>query len=690
VCCTWARYRSSDDGGWPREPLGHLWPNVELAGEALLKPGAPEDTGIEIQVRSRHEGSHWRVSVFLVNVTPTGEGSPAAEECVFQPQIRVRCGNGTGLVPLDEARSSTDDEQSTLAMLYRNRRSYARGHLCAAVWEEFDPERAHPALPPLSAAPYCWADGGAVFGAEVQARFSPAHVRSEYVPVVPVSAPDRSWDPAQPSPELRPDVLSEMWEPATLRAALSPLTAAYAAWVTSREREIAGLPKDDHQAGHNAIARARAALQRIQAGIDLLVQDADARLAFCFANQAIAMQSRWTKGGRVNPWFPFQLAFQLLNLSAIVQRDHGDRGVCDLLWFPTGGGKTEAYLGLAAFTMAYRRLRTLRAGDGLKGEGVAILSRYTLRLLTIQQFRRALALITACELLRVQRSAGEALGWRPKRCKDPSNALWGAGRFSAGLWVGGGVTPNNLQSFEYRKETGEIVHVPGALEILEGRRQGEGEPAQVLSCPACGSILAVPPEGFQLGETQTLHLVLGDAPQAASPPEAAQLSDASFQVTSRTVSAHADARYCTLTLHFTPSRDVYPQTVDDWCKNHVLPAMGPGTRLAAARGSRPGYFLRNADWGRSEKPVDFEVYCPNPGCELNTGVQWKEATASGACSAMIAARLAVAGCNGKRPRRVALGPRIRHSGRRRGRRHAVRFQPGRLMSRFTSAAHQWS
>ena len=445
-----------------------------------------------------------------------------------------------------------------------------------------------------------------------------------------------------------------------LATALLPLTAAYGAWANSREREIADLPNaDDQEAGHHAIEKAQDALNRIQAGIDLLVDDADARLAFCFANQAIAMQSRWTKGGRVNPWFPFQLAFQLLNLPAIAQRDHGDRDKCDLLWFPTGGGKTEAYLGLAAFTIAYRRLRARRASDGLKGEGVAILSRYTLRLLTIQQFRRGLALITACELLRVQRSAGEALGWRPKRCKDPSDALWGAGRFSAGLWVGGGVTPNNLQSFHYRRATGELIHVPGALESSTAGGRAKGNLRRVLSCPACGSILAGPPEGFQRGEAQTLHLVLGDALQAVSPPEAAQLSDASFQVSSHAVGAHADAGYCTLTLHFTPSRDVKSAGRRRMVRESRAAGYGPRYLGSGCAGSRPGYFFCNADWGRTEKPVDFEIYCPNPGCELNTGVQWKEATASGD----VARASGVPGAVGD------VG--------------AVRSQPGRLMSRFT-------
>jgi len=77
-----------------------------------------------------------------------------------------------------------------------------------------------------------------------------------------------------------------------------------------------------------------------------------------------------------------------------------------------------------------------------------VLSRYTLRLLTIQQFRRALGMVTACEMLRVWGldTPTGPVGWRPRDCPDPENFLWGGVRFSAGLWVGGGVTPNNLLS----------------------------------------------------------------------------------------------------------------------------------------------------------------------------------------------------------------------------------------------------
>src|SRR5207245_5210007 len=94
-------------------------------------------------------------------------------------------------------------------------------------------------------------------------------------------------------------------------------------------------------------------------------------------------------------WRLFQMAFMLLNLPSLTDLHHPDRShetdsVADLLWFATGGGKTEAYLGLTAYTLAMRR----RQGkiEGRDGEhGVAVLMRYTLRLLTLQQFQRAAA-----------------------------------------------------------------------------------------------------------------------------------------------------------------------------------------------------------------------------------------------------------------------------------------------------------
>src|SRR5208283_3125378 len=171
-------------------------------------------------------------------------------------------------------------------------------------------------------------------------------------------------------------------------------------------------------------------------------------------------------------WYPFQLAFILFNLPSIARLDHPDRSesrdaVADLLWFPTGGGKTEAYLGLSAFTLAIRRLQG--TVEGRSGEnGVAVLMRYTLRLLTLQQFQRASTLICACEMLR-----REAL--------DKGDPRWGEDPFRIGLWVGQRTTPNRTDdSAEAIKQ--RHGHYSGGSAAA-----GTGSPAQLTYCPWCGS-----------------------------------------------------------------------------------------------------------------------------------------------------------------------------------------------------------
>ena len=134
--------------------------------------------------------------------------------------------------------------------------------------------------------------------------------------------------------------------------------------------------------------------------------------------------------------------------------------MADLLWYPTAGGKTEAYLGLTAFTFALRRLQVDDRYDW--SAGTAVLMRYTLRLLTIQQFQRALTLVCASELLRLE-----------------DVEKWGEERFTIGLWVGQSVTPN---SYEDSKD---------ALDQLKKERRVYGRsPYQVLYCPWCGSDIA--------------------------------------------------------------------------------------------------------------------------------------------------------------------------------------------------------
>ena len=226
----------------------------------------------------------------------------------------------------------------------------------------------------------------------------------------------------------------------------------YRAWIAAQQNLVPTLPVNQREVAERHITRCEEILTRLGEAVDLLASDQEVRLAFCFANRAIALQSQWR--GQVLNWRPFQLAFILLNVAALADPDHADRNICDLLWFPTGGGKTEAYLGLAAFTIALRRRRNRESGHPDSGNGTGVLSRYTLRLLTIQQFRRALGVITACEYLRVQGldSSAGPVGWRPSGYGGKETFLWGGGRFSAGLWVGGNVTPS---SGPHHQDSGE-------------------------------------------------------------------------------------------------------------------------------------------------------------------------------------------------------------------------------------------
>ncbi|MET9336635.1 DISARM system helicase DrmA [Nonomuraea sp. NPDC003804] len=624
ICATWARYAKDAEETWQRTPFGKVWRGVDCSTDPTLTD--PRDPDVLVRVRSRTDrtGGTWHISLFVVNNTELDSDRPHAHHHVYQPQIRVRCDSGE-VVPVERQRPSHDLEDEGLALLYQDRPVLARGHLCSAVWRSIDPERPHPTGRRGARAPFAWADGEHLFDSATAAEFSPADARSEFVPVVSVNAPDKAWpDEVGHAPELNPSKLCEITDGPSMEQALSPLIDGYERWIELIESE-AGNP-DPGTPAHRHIAGCRQALERIRNGIRLLGSDVDARLAFCFANRAIALQSEWSKG-KVNSWWPFQLAFLLVNLPAMADEAHPDREVCDLLWFPTGGGKTEAYLGLAAFTLAHRRLRAMRDGSTHGGAGVTVLSRYTLRLLTIQQYRRALTLVTACEYLRTTGIEGSR-GWRPKLANDLGDLPWGNHRFSIGLWVGGGVTPNNLGNFQYKDSNNKMVTVYGALSILDGKT-GEGDPAQVLNCPCCHSILAVPSEGFRSGDTKTLHLAVGDLTLDADGADPEHFSVDSIQASDVVLTPHADSTFSTVSITFSVSAETSSAMIDQWVNQHVLPALGKLSYLLPVRPSRPGYFIREVTWRRDQKAVDFEIYCSNPACALNIDVSWNETTEVG-------------------------------------------------------------
>ena len=437
---------------------------------------------------ARRQDDQWIVSLFLVN----GQQEPREQKdaaWLFQPELIVESPDPHHPAIFcrrspKRTRGKMDanffDEEMAMEMLYRKRTEFAAGH------------------------------GVSVHATPDANRYDRA-VRIE-TRVVP------TWEVARVTPPGKADIpalaglalgMKELAEAADgeFAARLSPLADAYGDWIKEQEQKIAALDAEHQSVAAQAVANCRATLQRIREGIALLGANAEAAESFRFANRAMQLQRVQTltalkrRGGlddtlseaEANPtWYPFQLAFLLLNLPGLSTLDHPDRssettGVSDLLWFPTGGGKTEAYLGLTAYTLGIRRLQ--RARFGRDGEhGVAVLMRYTLRLLTLQQFQRAAALICACETIRRE-----------------DEARWGRNPFRIGLWVGGAATPNKT---EHSKE---------AVEKLRGNRAYQitsGTPHQLTNCPWCGTAINpksdIVVESYPAGSAKTI-VYCGDA-----------------------------------------------------------------------------------------------------------------------------------------------------------------------------------
>lgn len=248
---------------------------------------------------------------------------------------------------------------------------------------------------------------------------------------------------------------------------LNVLANSYEDWI--QKKLIHDSKMDDakfkKEIGDTVINKCIEALGRIRAGIQLLVEDDTAFDAFCFMNRSMILQRNIMNFSKkhgagiecafrdfVDPrdpsnnfgWRPFQIAFILMNLKGIVDPEHDNREVVDLLYFPTGGGKTEAYLGLMAFVIANRRLRAEENDEYNRDGGVTAILRYTLRLLTTQQRDRITKMILAAELIRQKEY--------PKYGKEP---------ISIGFWVGGTVTPNTFKELEEAPEDGRLASYLG-------------------------------------------------------------------------------------------------------------------------------------------------------------------------------------------------------------------------------------
>jgi hypothetical protein len=582
IAITWGDYLQAGDH-WERIPQRWIERGLDLA-----MPRSIDREGLRFHVIS-DPGSPGRVSLYLENLR-SGESRDSSTHA-FQPQIRVVIATG-GLLPVEDQRQLGGEDPAT-QLLYRYARPYARGHMTSAMWRSVDPERG---MTPEQLHAF-WPD---VVQDAALAGFAAPDVRTEFLPATEVPTPTFEWTGPE-IPELSAGALSGFDE-GDLRDRLAPLAAGYRRWVAGR-RDAMGVevePEHLEAAAYN-LAQCDRIADRIAEGIDLIARDRDSRLAFGFAMQAIERQSAW-QGRPGFEWRPFQLAFILLALPSVGDAAHEDRAVCDLLWFATGGGKTEAYLALVAFAAALSRLRAADTSPGLRsGHGTVVLTRYTLRLLTLQQFRRTARLVTACELLRVTAGGGgRTHGWRPRWYREPADWLWGTSRFSVGLWVGGQVTPNRLEDYTYPRR------IPGALSLLrEGRGdRTQGEPAQMVRCPACDAWLAVPEKGLPVG--QRIHLIYQGAGSLGAPV----VEDGGFATLVRD-EPFGRPGWRRLTVSFPAARTEVE--IMGWWRTV---AAATGARIGAASAVRPGYFFRVAMISNTPRPIDFDVFCVAPGCPL--------------------------------------------------------------------------
>jgi len=408
---------------WVRRPWAQeaVCVATELYGsEAVSRSyqATPVDDSLNvcIEIYSRPYGkspSTRMITVTLVNRTMV-RGNSIDSSSLFQTTFSVSLfGAGAQILPYPEPTSRPlDKEEKAINLLYRNAQTFAIGHGCAADWNEDHTTLTATCFP--------------VFEAP---SVTPNVLRPDGTRL-----------------EVSMEVLAGLKKDDDGFEALNEVVLLYQQWVESLSKAIPTLPSEYREAAINHVNQCTECTNRMEDGIKFLRSDERALEAFRFANHSILLQQirslreprrlqfdealkRFTFSqpypevsygpttrGR---WRAFQIAFLLLSIRSAVDGKAADRGVVELIWFPTGGGKTEAYLGLSAFSIFYRRL------SNSEDAGVHVLMRYTLRLLTAQQFQRASGLIAAMEFLR--RMNRDRLG-------DSS--------FSIGIWLGGATTPN--------------------------------------------------------------------------------------------------------------------------------------------------------------------------------------------------------------------------------------------------------
>ena len=420
--------------------------NKKLVGRVIARSHENPTVEVQLLVRPTKDETY----ICTVSCINTSNGDPDTESIY---QINLVCQTTGKLVLLPYPEASRDfemdlDDESAL-LLFKNYPTFAIGHNIGVEWNR----GAHKTLNSITASSM------------------PIFETPSITPKVAFA------DGTQPNLDMF--MFSNSNARTQILIELKKLADEYSKWIDDQEQT--SLQDDEiselyFKSAAQNIQECRLAHKRILGGITILENDDLAFQAFTLANSAILQQqvrsklpTRKTKfkSGQISvdgqhpefnlkeaggTWFPFQIAFILSTIESTSNLESPDRELVDLIFFPTGGGKTEAYLGLAAYTILYRRL--LNPEDS----GTITLMRYTLRLLTTQQFVRAASLICALESIR-----------------RGSPHLLGASEFSIGAWLGGDVTPNKVE---------QAVKVIGNL-----KRHGKNAANQflVLKCPWCSA-----------------------------------------------------------------------------------------------------------------------------------------------------------------------------------------------------------
>lgn len=397
--------------------------------------------------------------------------------CFFGVKIDIE---SDSIIPYqaDNNYSDISKDEDRLNFLYRNIKDYGVGHLCSVdwpkngrvnhIWSEFIPTYETPDIEPVPRQQH--ADYVEEKGNLVPAPYLTDNQCLQFKWLSTFSDADND------------EIIDE----------LKKFVLYYRDWIETARANVSD--SIESAFAKDNLARCEADMQRMLSNIDnILAGNSENLTCFRLMNAAMFMQlwhnvkenqrmireddpiinTNFYKNANDEifepnqhaSWRPFQLAFILLNLDGIIQNPNDDgwkmrNELVDLVWFPTGGGKTEAYLGIIALSIIYRRRKY---GD--KGAGVAAIMRYTLRLLTTQQFQRAMRLMLALEQIRK---------WK--------NFNLGNSEISIGLYVGANSLPNT-----------EIDLDTEALKWNQ-RENGQNKTKIPLdTCPWCGSRLKYVP-----------------------------------------------------------------------------------------------------------------------------------------------------------------------------------------------------